>query len=194
MFRRKSTTAEPAAAYEPREGAKNRPTPTRKEAQAAAKARAKGTVDRRAAAGATRAERAQNAAKMREAMRTGDDRYLPARDRGPERRFVRDFIDTKLTFSEWALPVVVICIVPGFVASASAAQIFSNIMLMYVVVVAINMVVLRFALMRQLRRRFPTSTHRGLTWYMASRSLQMRWLRMPRATRRLGETLPDTYR
>ena len=195
MFRRKSETAEPAVTLEPKPTGKNRPTPTRKEAEAAAKARAKGTASSgRAASGATRAARAANAAKMREAMKNGDERYLPQRDKGPVRRFVRDYVDTKITLSEWALPLVVISLLLGFVASADVAQIINNVLLILIVVIVVNLVILRFMLFREVARRFPDASTRGLTTYMAARALQMRWIRMPRAMRRVGEQLPNTYR
>ena len=34
-------------------------------------------------------------AKQREALANGDERYLPARDKGPVRRFVRDYVDSR---------------------------------------------------------------------------------------------------
>ena len=83
MFRR-SKTAEPAApAATDKVGGKGRPTPTRKEAQAAAKAMAKGPADRKEAARLQRQRRNESSAKIREGMKTGDERYLPARDKGP---------------------------------------------------------------------------------------------------------------
>lgn len=194
MFRRKSASTESAATLDPKPGGKGRPTPTRKEAQAAAKARAKAPRDRRGGGTASRADRAQSSARMRAALRTGDERYLPARDKGAVRRFVRDFVDTKITLSEWALPVVIVCFIPSFVASAGVLQVFNNILLLFVVVAAINLLVLRFQLGRELARRFPDTPTRGLTWYMASRALQLRWIRAPRPQRGVGEPLPDTYR
>ena len=195
MFRRKSETVESTVSVTPKPTGKNRPTPTRKEAEAAAKARAKGAAGSgRAATGATRAARAENAAKMRAAMKNGDERYLPQRDKGPVRRFVRDYIDTKITLSEWALPLVVISLLIGFVASSDVAQVINNILLILIVVIVINLAILRYLLFREISRRFPDSTKRGLTTYMAARALQMRWIRMPRAMRRVGEQLPDTYR
>jgi hypothetical protein len=194
LFRRKSEPVGPTVTATPKPDGKGRPTPTRKEAEAAAKARAKAPRDRRAAAAAQRAARAEGSAKMRQALRTGDDRYLPTRDKGPVRRFVRDFVDTKISFAEFALPLVVIFFIPTFVASTDVMRIMNNIMTVMIVVVAINLVVLRLQLRRQLARRFPGVPTRGLTWYMCSRALQLRWIRAPRAQRRIGEQLPDTYR
>lgn len=195
MLRRKSTPVEPVATSEPLPGKKGRPTPTRKEAEAAAKARAKAAArGARGAASGDRAARAQSVARMREALRTGDERYLPARDKGAARRFVRDFVDTKITFAEWALPVVVVTLGAGFVSSSGTARAISDFTSIYIVVVAINLVVLRFQLGRQVPTHVPGASAKGLTWYMATRALQLRWIRQPRALRRVGEKLPDTYR
>ena len=49
-------------------------------------------TDRKAAKQAERAKRMEASGKMRQAMVTGDDRYLPPRDKGPVRRFVREEI------------------------------------------------------------------------------------------------------
>ena len=87
---------------------KGRPTPTRKEAEAAAKARARGT-----ASGTSKQQRAQRAAmgaRARQGMRNGEEKYLPERDKGPVRRFIRDWLDSRLSFLEFLLPgSVVVC-------------------------------------------------------------------------------------
>ena len=59
-----------------KEGGKGRPTPSRREAEAARKARAKGPTDKKEAARYQRERRAEANAKMRQGMKTGDDRYL----------------------------------------------------------------------------------------------------------------------
>ncbi|MGN6162400.1 MAG: DUF3043 domain-containing protein, partial [Marmoricola sp.] len=99
MFTRKNSP-EPAPAETAKADGKGRPTPTRKEAEAAAKQRAKSVKDPKSR---SREQRTGNAAKVREAMRTGDDRYLPARDQGPVKRFVRDFVDSRVGFLEFII-------------------------------------------------------------------------------------------
>lgn len=193
MLRRKSA-ASPAAEIAPKPGGKGHPTRTRKEAEADNKARAKAPRNRRAGAAASRGQRAQNAARMRQAMRTGDERYLPARDKGPVRRFVRDFVDSRFTFAELALPLVFVCFVPSFVGSATAVQVANEILMVMILVIAVNLVFLRYKLGRELARRFPGTSMRGLTWYMCSRALQLRFIRAPRSQVRVGQQLPDTYR
>ena len=38
---------------------------------------------------------------MRQAMLTGDERYYPARDQGPARRYARDFVDARYNVGEY---------------------------------------------------------------------------------------------
>ncbi len=78
-------------------GGKGRPTPTRKEAEAAAKARAKVPRTRKEQAAAQRAHAASPARRCARAMKTGDERYLLPRDKGPVRRFIRDFVDRRFS-------------------------------------------------------------------------------------------------
>lgn len=42
-------------------------------------------------------------ARQREAMASGDERYLPVRDKGPVRRFARDYVDSRWCVAEFFL-------------------------------------------------------------------------------------------
>ena len=105
MFRRtksqNETTASGATAVSqdgtPASG-KGRPTPTRKEAEAAARARAKAALDPKATRRQQRDQRAARSQEVRAGLKSGDERYLPARDKGPVRRFIRDFVDSRFSF------------------------------------------------------------------------------------------------
>ena len=99
MFRR-TKSPEPAQPTVVKEGGKGRPTPSRREAEAARKARAKAGMDKKAAKQLLRERRAAENAKMRQGLKTGDERYLPPRDQGPVRRFVRDFVDARVSMAE----------------------------------------------------------------------------------------------
>ncbi len=110
MFRRTSKADRPARHPSTREapGAKGRPTPTRKEAEAAARERAKAGMDKKAAAKLLRERRAESNSKMREGMRSGDERYLPKRDQGPVKRFIRNYVDARLSIAEFLLPLLLV--------------------------------------------------------------------------------------
>lgn len=179
-----------------KEGGKGRPTPSRREAEAARLAKARTPRTRKEAAAAQRAQRFESSSKLRQAMKTGDDRYLPVRDKGPVRRFVRDYVDSKFTIAELILPLLVVTLILGFVGGNNTQMTaFSNsFMLLMLVVTAVNLVLISVGLRRQVTRRWPEMSRRGLTYYACVRTLQLRVLRMPKPQVRIGETLPETYR
>ena len=104
-----------------REGAKNRPTPRRREQEAARK-RPLVVADRKAARQADRLKRREASAKMRQAMVTGDDAHLPARDKGPERRFIRDHVDARWNLGEFMLPVMLVVLALSFIRTSWATM------------------------------------------------------------------------
>jgi hypothetical protein len=63
---------------------------------------------RKEQAAAARLARSDSSTKMRQAMKTGDEKYLPARDRGPVKRFIRDMVDSRFSFVELMIPVLLV--------------------------------------------------------------------------------------
>jgi len=175
---------------------KGRPTPSRREAEAANKARAKVPRTRKEQSAARRLARTENSGKMREAMKTGDDRYLPARDRGPARRFIRDYIDSSFWILELMLPAMILFLIFGYSGSTALAT-YANLALpAMLLVVLIEGFRLRGKLRKELGRRFPddANAQKGATMYAVMRALQVRFLRMPKPQVKVGQALPDRYR
>ena len=192
MFRRtKPEPVAPAPEVTAKTGGKGRPTPKRREAEAAAKARAKAQRTRKDQAAARRGERAEANRKLREAMRTGDDRHLPQRDRGPVRRFIRDFVDVRFSFVELLLPMLVVSMVLGYVASPTVAGYANAVLMGTLLLVVVDMLLMRFRLRRELTRRFPGEPLKGTTYYAVTRALQMKFMRLPKAQVKFGQRLPD---
>lgn len=170
---------------------KGRPTPSRKEAEAAARARAKAAYDPKQTRKLTREQRSVAARAAREGIKSGDDRYLRPRDAGPVRRFVRDFVDARLSMAELAVPGFIV----SFVLTAAGAQALGTGLLnALLLVIIVDCVILRFRLNRELKRRFPDGDLSGTTLYALVRALQIRFLRLPKPQVKLGEKLPDRYR
>jgi hypothetical protein len=188
VFRR-SKTAEPAATAPVKEGGKGRPTPTRREAEAARKARAKAPVDRKERSRLDRSQRQQRNAKVREAMKSGDERYLPARDKGPVRRFVRDWVDARICVAEMLLPMLLLILI----TSGINPQLSNGIWSAMILLVALDSAILVFRLRRELGRRFSDVSTRGATGYALLRSLQLRFIRLPKPQVKLGQKLPERY-
>ena len=192
MFRRSSS--EPTPTVPEKAGGKGRPTPSRKEAEAAARARAKVPRTRKEQMAAQRAARGETSQRMRQAMKTGDERYLPARDRGPVRRFIRDYVDSRFSFIELMVPLLVLSMVLGYSGNQTALQLGNTVLFTTILVIIVDIVMLRFRIRREMARRFPDEPTKGLTFYAALRSLQMKFLRLPKPQVKIGDKLPETYR
>jgi hypothetical protein len=188
VFRRNKTGAT-AVTAPVKEGGKGRPTPSRAQAQAAARARAKTPRDKKEAARLARQRRTSSSAQAREALRTGDERYLPARDKGPVRRFVRDYVDARLCMAELLLPLLVVIMITQTFARSLSNGLWSATILL----VALDTLLLVYKLRRELGRRFPDLSHRGAVGYGILRSLQLRFIRLPKSQVKLGAKLPERY-
>jgi hypothetical protein len=198
LFRR-SKTETPAASTVPDEGTtkasgKGRPTPTRKEAQAAARARARAPRSRKELAAQQRLSRAESSRKVRQAMKEGDERYYLPRDQGPVRRFVRDYVDSRFSFLEIMIPIMLVTLVLGYSGNATLMETGNFVLLGMLLLIIVDIVTLRFRLRRELARRFPDESTKGTTFYAVSRSMQMKFMRLPKPQVKIGATLPERYR
>jgi hypothetical protein len=159
---------------------KGRATPSRKAAEAARK-RPLVPKDRKLAARQDR--EAAKAARDREyrALKTGDERYLPARDKGPERRWVRDYVDARRNLAEWFLPFALLGFIAPLGAQSSAALYLGMIVVLYLGIVAgvIDSLLLARSLGKGLQAKFGRLP-RGARMYGVLRAVQMRRMRMPK--------------
>ena len=189
MFRRTSKQDEvlpPTHSEGKGPGAKGRPTPTRREAEAAARERSKTVMDKKTAKKVLRERQSVSNAKVREGMRRGDERYLPARDQGPVKRFVRDYIDSRFSVAEFLLPLLVVIMVMQYSGQRSLVA-FSNVLwTTTLLLVALDTVWLVLRLKKQLRQRFPDEPMKGVNFYAILRVMQLRVLRMPKPKVKLG--------
>jgi hypothetical protein len=193
LFGRTKNDSQPAETPV-KDGGKGRPTPSRKEAEAAAKAMAKTPRTRKEQAAAERLARSASGREVRAGMKSGDERYLLARDRGPVRRFVRDFVDTRWSLVELMIPVLIVSMVLGYSGSTGARSFSSLLLLMMFIIVVVEMVGLRFRIRREITKRFPGESLKGITYYAVIRAMQVRFLRLPKPQVKRGQALSDTYR
>ncbi len=195
MFRRSKSPAEsPAESGPPKPGGKGKATPSRREAEAAARARAKVPRTRKEMMQAQRAARSESSMSVRAAMKAGDERYYLPRDKGPVRRFLRDFVDSRFSFIELMIPLLIVTMILGYSGSARLASIGNTVLLGTILLVIVDMVVLRWKVRRELARRFPDEPLKGTTYYAITRALQMKFMRLPKAKVKIGQELPEHYR
>ena len=125
--------------------------------------------------------------KQRQALASGDERYLPARDKGPVRRFARDFVDSRFCVAEFFLPLAVIILVLSMVRIPQLQNIALLLWLFVIVLIIMDSVTTAFRLKKRLNERFPSESKKGAVAYALMRTLQMRRLRLPKPQVARGE-------
>lgn len=186
-----SETTTAAAQAVVREGAKGRPTPTRREAEQrnrrplgspsrAAVRPGASKEEKRAARDAQRKAFAAERARTREALISGDERYLPARDKGPARRWARDYVDARRNAGELFIPVALVILATSLIPNAVVIQ--ASLVALYAMVlwVIVDSVLLRRRLTKLTTERFGDKIAGGAGTYGMMRALQIRRTRLPR--------------
>ncbi len=166
---------------------KGRPTPKRSEAQSQRRSVANTSTTRKDASKRQREERRAAMDKQRQALAGGDERYLPARDKGPIRKFARNFIDSRFNVAEFFLPMAVVILVLSMVRVGSLQNIALLLWLVVIVLIVLDSIMTSVRLKKQLNERFPDENKRGAVAYALMRSLQMRRLRLPKPQVKRGE-------
>ena len=166
---------------------KGRPTPKRSEAQSQRRSVANTSMTRKDAAKRQREERRAALERQRQALAGGDPRFLPARDKGPVRKFARDFVDSRFNAAEFFLPMAVVILVLSVVRVPALQNIALLLWLIVIVLIVLDSIVSAFRIKKQLNQRFPDENKRGTVAYALLRSLQMRRLRLPKPQVKRGE-------
>lgn len=165
---------------------KGRPTPTRREKEEARK-RPLVANDRGERRRQERAARAAAGERQRVGMANGDERYMPARDRGPQRRYVRDYVDARWSIGELMLPFIALFFITSFFPPDSLVVIVGFIVMWVVLLgTVIDAIILGAILKRKLTAKFG-SAERGTRLYGALRAFYFRQLRLPKAKAKRGE-------
>jgi hypothetical protein len=192
VFRRSKSETATTVPAEPqaKPGGKGRPTPTRREAEAARKAALKKPRNRKEAAAYRREKVRTERAKMQDAMRTGDDRYLPAADKGPVRRFARDYVDARYSVMEFALPILLVVSLLGVVFSPAFPWLAGTVNLLFlamILLIAADWFLLTAGLKKAVGVKFPNESAKGIGFYAVRRTMQMRRWRLPKPMVKRGE-------
>lgn len=165
---------------------KGRPTPTRAEREAARKRPL--VANTKEAKARARAELRERQDRARIGMANGEERYLPARDKGPQKRFARDYTDAGWHLGEFLMPAMVLVIIATFIPMPFF-QYWSFVALwIFIFVVVGDMIILSSTVKRKAAAKFgKDKLERGLGWYSAMRSVQMRFMRLPKPQVKRGQ-------
>ena len=158
---------------------KGHATPTRKEKEAARK-QPLVSSDRAAAKRNARAQMQIEREKARVGMANGDEKYLPARDRGPQKRYVRDYVDARFSFGELLIPFMFAVIILTFFPQPEVQTIGIFALWGFFLIAVVDVVILGFLLNRKLAAKFGAGKVEKVRWYAAMRALQLRLMRLPK--------------
>jgi hypothetical protein len=151
-------------------GKKGRPTPTRKEAEAARRQRVTTTLSKKEARAA--ASRQSRAERMK---------AVNAREAAPEKALMRDYIDARFNLGEFLLPSVVVILAVTLLGSywPRVTVIATLAMYLFIFGVFVDGYLMWRRFKKVLAARLPKASPKGLLMYGMTRSTQIRRFRSP---------------
>lgn len=167
---------------------KGRPTPSRKQSEAANQRPLVAGRGDKVAQKAQRDRQRDSRERARIGMMQGDERFLTPRDRGPQRRYARDFVDARTTVGEFLIPMMGVVLVLTFLPNRTVQVLSVFIIWGFLLVAVLDAVILGLQLKKRLAKKFgEEQVQPGFRWYAAMRGLQMRVLRMPKPQTKRGK-------
>ncbi|MCX2163117.1 DUF3043 domain-containing protein [Corynebacterium auriscanis] len=138
-----------------------------------------------------RDQAARERRRVNERMMAGDEKYLMARDQGPERKFVRDWVDSHRYLMNLFLPmtlIVILLMIIG-VRNPQVANLASIVMMVIFLIMIGEGVWLGRKINRMVRERFSHTTQGGfgLGLYAFTRATMIRRLRTPAPQKQPGD-------
>lgn len=181
------TNATPAPEVIETAATKGHATPTRKEREAARK-RPLVPSDRKLASKQSREQEALNRDRARLGQARGEEKFLQARDKGPQKRFVRDFVDARFSLGEVLLPILVVVILTYFLPPQYSSIALIAVWGVIILVVADGLY-LGASVSKALAEKFggKEKVERGVRWYAFMRAIQLRPMRLPKPQVKRGQ-------
>ncbi|MEV4086425.1 DUF3043 domain-containing protein [Nonomuraea fuscirosea] len=175
----------PVPVDDPKPQGKGRPTPKRRVAEGKRRQYVSAPKDRKEAYRQMRAKQAAERDRARQGMLAGDERYFPARDKGPARKFAREWVDSRRLPSQYFLPFSLVILLATWVPwpMAIRAQVLGYVVTIgwpiMMIGVLFTSVYVAWKVKKVVAEKFPDESVRGVGFYAAMRALQIRKLRFP---------------
>jgi hypothetical protein len=149
-------------------------------------------ANRRDAARRMRERQRSQRSESLEGMRRGDEKYLLARDRGPERALVRNIVDSRRTIGTWFFGGALLVLIGSSGSMPPLIQLVSNLLWALLALgVVVDAVLISRRIKKLVGERFPNSSQRPRSLYMYGfmRSITFRRMRMPKPQVDIGEAI-----
>jgi Protein of unknown function (DUF3043) len=180
----------PDGTYDSSEAGKGRPTPKRADARKARRNTA--PKNRKEAATLQRDKRREERRVSRQALLTGDERHLPPRDAGPEKRIARDIVDARFTYGQVFFPLIFIVFALSLTPSTAVKNIANFAALFSLTLMVVDGAINGRRAKNAVIEKYGTENSRGVSSYAFMRALLPRRFRKPppRVTRG-GKPVPE---
>jgi hypothetical protein len=166
---------------------KGRPTPKRSESERRRRP-LNAPGDKKEANRQYRDRQRQDRTRRMQGMQKGEQWALPARDRGPARALVRDYVDSRRRLSEFYMYGLVVLLILLFIRSPLVQSIVPLIVLLAVMIMLTEGIFIGRRARTLVQERLPGESTQGVRLYAAMRALQIRRLRMPKPRIKPGES------
>ncbi len=158
---------------------KNKPTPKRKEAQAKLNfsplSPGASKESKRMLKEQTKLRRVQS----RAAYMRGEESALPPRDRGPAKRFIRNYIDERKSITEYFLIIILFVLMLTIIPIREVNLAAFAIMYSSMIFITLDGFLLSRRIKKMVKEQFPDEPTRGTGMYGWMRATQLRRLRAP---------------
>ncbi len=185
-----TAAAEPSAGDEGRArthaSGKGRPTPSRRDSEGRKRGpappppRTQREAIRRFRG--NKKERRRDSAVRRERMMAGDERYLLPRDRGQDKAYARDLVDSRRNVIGLFMPMAAVVLLVVFVPIPAVQDLASALTIAMLLTMLFEGIMLGRQVNKHVRERFPdtSASKLSLGFYAFNRALQLRRLRVPK--------------
>jgi hypothetical protein len=166
------------------------PTPKRTSAQRRRGTAGPAPANRREAYKQMRARQREERAEASAGIRNGDEKFLLARDRGPERALVRAIVDSRRTVGTWFFVGAIIVLIGSSAGMPVAVQVASNaIWALLAIGVILDSLLISRRIKKLVGERFPKTEQKmgSLYLYGIMRGLTFRRMRVPKPQVQLGD-------
>jgi len=172
---------------------KGRPTPKRRDAQK----RRRGPVpaNRKEATAQRRAQARESRMLQRQALLSGDERHLPARDAGPAKRLARDVVDSRFTLGQIFFGMILVVLVASLAIPKDYSTVLAAVnLLSFLAVILVFVDSLRVGRKAKamVTAAYDAKSAYGITAYAGIRAMQPRRFRRPPPKLKRGDDIRKT--
>ena len=158
---------------------KGKPTPKRKEAEAKLKLSPLSPTASKDAKRALKEQARIRRLESRAAYMRGEESALPYRDKGPARRFVRNYIDERKSVAEYFLIIIMVVLFMTIIPIPAVQLAAVAVMYSSMIFITLDGILLSRRIKRIVREKFPDQPTKGVGLYGWMRATQLRRLRAP---------------